>query len=1856
MDHKSPFRIRQKYSLRKTIFWAFVAVILIPMLLIGSIVAYTSINGNRQVVESKLLAVSALKEAAINRWLNGVENRLTESGTQNIAARTLYEFERRPDRAEYLANRFRYDILAIRGNSSDFDLIFLIDADGTVKASTNQEMIGSSYSGQEIFERGLENTYIHPLTYDNQLKQTVLYISTPVNSAEGEVVGVLAAKVNLQVLEEVMLATVDPDQEHPGQSESYLTTQDGTVLQPNLSPRPDAQHSLGISNGLKGQSSIAIYPNYAGVQVFGSYKPVDQLTAVLLVEQPLATAFQVIIQTAIVLAILSVGIIALTLYGAYRLTNLIVNPIQDLTQTAASIAGGNLNKTINLDRKDEIGVLAQAFNQMTARLRDLISTLEFRVERRTQALQTSAKVSQSITGILERDELLLQVCDLINKSFGYYYVQVLLKDDQDYLITRAGSDEIGEQLTAEGYKVKLGDHSLVGQAALGKYQVIADAAQDPNWQPHPLLTEIVSELALPIRYGDAILGVLDLQCCKVKAFSDEDIPILQSIADQLAIAVRNVRLFQESEASRVELEEISRNLVHQRAQLQTAIQVSNAAIAITDPQDLVQQAVDLIKKHFNFYYVGLFLIDDQNQWAVLTAGTGQAGKEQLAANHRLKLNDDSMIAWSIIHRQARITGNVQQDAVHYINPYLPETQSEMALPLISRDEILGAISVQSTQENAFSEEDISVLQSVADQIAIALQNSQFLSRIQTIQARFEGLYHRAPTGYHTMSANGLILEINDTELAMLGREGQRQKIINRLRFSDFLTNESKAQYQMVLERLREGQRIENLELLCLHQDDHHFPILMTAAPNLDEAGKVREIYVSVQDISQQKEIEAARENLLKETETLYNLSQELLTVESREGIYQVGINAIKSINPSRGVAVFTYNHLPTRITPKLVALWQNPRQEWPSVSLGVTFSAKDLGVQEELLLSGDTFVSFDASSDEQFTEASQQILSYMQVKSIVAAPIWSREMVTGFILAAHSTSTPFTETDIRLIEGVARQMSISMDNLSLFQETLQRAAQLEIAAEVAKNTTTEVNLETLLPKVVDLLEDSFGYYHTAIFLVDEYRQYAVVEAAAGRGTETLFTQKYKLPLNVSSQVGSVIEAGSAKITPDVTQVLNYLEHPLLPDTRSELTLPLIVHGKVIGALDIQSDKPNDFQAGEDVVLQTIADQLANAIYVARLFARELAAAQEIQNLHKHYLQDEWETFLNTAENEEKTSFVILPDDASGQAQQADAEITAWVSQLMTSAEEAKSPIQRTFPATDDNFHLQSALISPLVLRDTPLGALGLIDKDDRQWTEDDLAIIEAISAQAALAIENARLIEETQRWALEQQQVAEKLREVDKLKTQFLANMSHELRTPLNSIIGFSRVILKGIDGPLTELQKADLSSIYQSGKHLLDLINNILDLAKIEAGKVDLNFAPIDLNNLLKGLASTAVGLVKDKEIKIINNIVDPLPVIEGDDVRIRQIFLNLISNSAKFTQKGSITFNASYTQTHVSISISDTGIGISPEDKEYIFDEFTQVDASTTRQAGGTGLGLPITRKFIELHHGQIIVESELHRGSTFTVVLPIHQPDSVWRQKDELPTQVEQAAESQAPPTLLVIDGDARVTDIYRQYLKDKNFHFVSQTTGDGAVAKANELQPYAILLDVLIPDADGWGILGELKENPGTAHIPIIIGSIVDDKFRANQLGAAEYLLKPIIKNDLLQAIERLEEHKKNLKQVLVIDDNAEDILLIKRILRAHECQIIEASNGLDGLDIIYRNPPSLIVLDLTMPDLDGFGVLESLRDKQKTKNIPVIVITARELTSDELKFVNRRANALLLKGKYTDAELLQCVDKFLGDNS
>jgi CheY-like chemotaxis protein/anti-sigma regulatory factor (Ser/Thr protein kinase) len=451
-------------------------------------------------------------------------------------------------------------------------------------------------------------------------------------------------------------------------------------------------------------------------------------------------------------------------------------------------------------------------------------------------------------------------------------------------------------------------------------------------------------------------------------------------------------------------------------------------------------------------------------------------------------------------------------------------------------------------------------------------------------------------------------------------------------------------------------------------------------------------------------------------------------------------------------------------------------------------------------------------------------------------------------------------------------------------------------------------------------------------------------------------------------------------------------------------------------------------------------------------------------------------------------------------------------------------------------------------------------------------------------------------------------------------------------------------------MQQTDLTAIYNSGQHLLGLINDILDVSKIEAGKMELNFDDVDLKPIIKGVMSSAVGLVKDKPIQLAHHVPEDLPTIWADATRVRQVLLNLISNATKFTERGRITVTASYDDDWVTLCVCDTGLGI-PDDKLHnIFEEFTQVDGSSTRSAGGTGLGLPISRRFIEMHGGTITVKSELGAGSTFAVTLPISEQTT---SKAE-PSQDQPDITSQSPDCRLVlaVDDDPGVISLYRRYLEGEGYQVIGVSSGDEALAQASKLQPFAITLDVMMPTKDGWQVLQELRNCPQTQHIPIIICSIVSDEGLGFSLGAADYLVKPIMEDELLAALSRLDQREDEV-EVLVIDDQADDILLIRRILEAQpRYRVVEAHDGETGIGLVHRRRPDLLILDLMMPGVDGFAVLEALKQEPHTRNIPVIVITARVLAEEERQRLTGQVETLLQKGLFTERELMEDLTKAL----
>ncbi|MBK9927031.1 MAG: GAF domain-containing protein [Anaerolineales bacterium] len=549
---------------------------------------------------------------------------------------------------------------------------------------------------------------------------------------------------------------------------------------------------------------------------------------------------------------------------------------------------------------------------------------------------------------------------------------------------------------------------------------------------------------------------------------------------------------------------------------------------------------------------------------------------------------------------------------------------------------------------------------------------------------------------------------------------------------------------------------------------------------------------------------------------------------------------------------------------------------------------------------------------------------------------------------------------------------------------------------------------------------------------------------------------------------------------------------------------------------------------------------------------------------------------------------------------------------------------------------QSEIAIPLKVGGKILGVIDIQSKTAQAFTADDIAVLQSLADQVAVAINNAKLYDESQ-------ELIKTLKEVDQLKSQFLANMSHELRTPLNSIIGFSRVILKGIDGPVTEMQGQDLTAIYNSGQHLLGLINDILDLARIEAGKMELNFEEVHLSEMIHSVFSTAKGLVKEKPVQLLEKVPPDMPTIRGDTMRVRQVMINLISNASKFTDEGSITIQTEVQKgpngkLEALINVIDTGPGISQEGQEKLFKAFSQVDGSATRKSGGSGLGLSICANLVQLHGGRIGVHSEEGKGSTFWFTVPLFKQPA-----EEIP---------QDKKVVLAIDDDPQVISLYERYLNPQGYYVVPLTQPAKAKERIKELKPFAVTLDIMMPNIDGWTVLTELKSDPETRDVPIIICSIVEQTDKGFNLGAADYLVKPILEEEIVHALDRINKHG-DIHEVLVIDDDPNDLRLIEKLLNQDgKYKTTLAEGGRKGWELINTHAPDAIILDIFMPEMDGFTILEKLREDPTLRDIPVLVVSGGGLTNEQQKQLADYGQRLIAKGSLKENDLISSIESAL----
>jgi PAS domain S-box-containing protein len=481
-------------------------------------------------------------------------------------------------------------------------------------------------------------------------------------------------------------------------------------------------------------------------------------------------------------------------------------------------------------------------------------------------------------------------------------------------------------------------------------------------------------------------------------------------------------------------------------------------------------------------------------------------------------------------------------------------------------------------------------------------------------------------------------------------------------------------------------------------------------------------------------------------------------------------------------------------------------------------------------------------------------------------------------------------------------------------------------------------------------------------------------------------------------------------------------------------------------------------------------------------------------------------------------------------------------------------------------------------------------------------------------------------------------------KSVFLANMSHELRTPMNAIIGFTRLVMRRSQELLPQRQYENLEKILISAEHLMTLINDILDLSKIEAGRMEIHPVSFQLEALVDVCLHTLEPMVQGERIRLVKATDTDLPLLATDQDKVKQILMNLLSNAVKFTKEGTITITARHHDGEITIAVTDTGIGIPAEALEHIFEEFRQADSSTTRQYGGTGLGLSISRRLAQLLGGDVTVQSAFGVGSTFTVTLPLHYDAApLVTRVATIPSREESISPPESDKVILVIDDDPDVIYLLRENLTEAGYRVVGVTSAEEGLQQARALCPLAITLDILMPHTDGWQLLHELKTDPTTRDIPILVLSIVDNKALGYQLGAFDYLLKPFDREAILAALTRIPPQRGRL---LVVDDDTQTVDLIRQFLEGEPYEIVAAADGQEALEAISQQRPDILLLDLLMPRLDGFAVIERLRQDAQYHQLPIIVLTAKTLTAADYARLEQSVRTVIQKQGWGRDTLMQ----------
>jgi PAS domain S-box-containing protein len=825
----------------------------------------------------------------------------------------------------------------------------------------------------------------------------------------------------------------------------------------------------------------------------------------------------------------------------------------------------------------------------------------------------------------------------------------------------------------------------------------------------------------------------------------------------------------------------------------------------------------------------------------------------------------------------------------------------------------------------------------------------------------------------------------------------------------------------------------------------------------------------------------------------------------------------------------------------------------------------------------------------------------------LVVPLVLKQEARGVVALGGDVSRPFDRKQVDLVESIVRQAAVALENARLFAEV--RALNQTLEERIARRTrelaeekerleslytiTRELAFSLDLPKMLNRtlrnVTHAVGANHGSIMLLDPTTNRLIYRARLG-GREPLPGEGEVTPFKPGvGLAGWVIQHREAVLVNDVQEDERWL--PSLGRgtwTRSLVAAPLIVGEDVHGVLIISDGQPNFFNEAQLRLVATAAGQVAQAIHNAELYQYLRETADQLGET------------LRTQQQESSKNRAILESIADGvivaDARRRIVLINSAAEQILGARSETAigQDVYNVFGAFSAQGRTEAlAAMESLIAKPVPSQAT-LRSIDTTLELEERV-----ISAQLTPVLTES---EEFVGVVTVLRDITKEV-EADRTKTEFVSTVSHELRTPLTSIKGYTDLLIAEAVGSISDGQRRFLNIVKSNADRLTALINDLLDISRIETGRITLHIENLRLEDIVLEVANSLRQQIEDKGLKLVLDIAPDLEEVSGDRSRLIQVLTNLVANAYHYTPEGQITIVLSPMEGAVRVDVKDTGIGISTEEQYKIFDRFYRADHPLVQESEGTGLGLSIVKLFVELHAGRVWVNSTPGEGSTFTLILPTTG-------REALPPVTPQPA--LRGKKIMVVDDERDILELLRHQLEQKGHQVVGTSLGSSVVPIALREQPDLITLDILLPDKDGFEVLRDLKANPQTAHIPVIILSVIQDAESGLQMGAMDYITKPINEERLLAAVGNILARR---GKVLIAEDDPDTSNLLAQLLIRRGFVTMQAVNGYEALAAVYRERPDLILLDLRMPGMDGYEALTRLKRDKATRDIPIIAISA-----------------------------------------